>query len=361
MLSQSLSPQLEGLFKQSKAIAKVAPTGVSRPTSLSPKGIFASSTPARIPCWLNRNRWLTAVACRLTDKKGIALCRCPGNEIHPTTCLAIARIIAQAADSATGRNCALSNTTIAYRAHCGQRTVRRAKRVLIRLGLLFEAARGRYLTRKERTWLFHTQGHATRRLASLLHCLMPKNSLAGVVDTGHLPRRGKETKKSLEISSHQHARTRARGQEKHRKKAVRRGVGAPPTTPPPLAAQKLAAELISRCPHWGTHHPNWLAHVLASHLDCATWTPETLLRELDTFYRDNNWTTPTTLNCAPRWLNWLLTQLQLPTHNEHAPQQPPTPTPATPPKTPATPETINHYMQQIRKILNTGQILENHT
>ena len=191
MLSQSLSPQLEGLFKQSKAIAKVASLGVSRPTSLSPKGIFASSTPARIPCWLNRNRWLTAVACRLTDRKGKALCQRSGDEINPTTCLSIAKVIARAADSTTGRNCALSNNTIAHRAHCGERTVRRAKRVLIQLGLLYEAARGRHLTRHERTWLFHTKGHACIRLASLLHCLMPKNSLAGVVDTGHPPRRGK--------------------------------------------------------------------------------------------------------------------------------------------------------------------------
>lgn len=352
MPSQSLSPQLEGLFKQSKAIAKVAPTGVSRPTSLSPKGIFAHSTPARIPCWLNRNRWLTAVACRLTDKKGIALCTRPGNEITPTTCLSIAKVIAKAADSTTGRNCALSNHTIAHRAHCGERTVRRAKRVLIRLGLLYEAARGRHLTRKERTWLFHTKGHACIRLASLLHCLMPKNSLAGVVDTGHPPRRGKEIKKSLEISSHQHARTRARGQEKHRKNGVRRGVWGFAPTPPPLAAQKLAAELICRCPHWGTHHPNWLAHVLASHLDCATWTANELLRELDTFYHDNNWTTPTTLTCAPRWLNWLFTQITLPTNGGHA-QTPPTPlaTPATPHKTPATHDNINHYMHQIHAIL----------
>lgn len=360
MPSQSLSPQLKDLFKQSKAIAKVASPGVSRPTSLSPKGIFASSTPARIPCWLNRNRWLTAVACRLTDKKGIALCRCPGNEITPTTCLSIAKVIAKAVDSTTGRNCALSNNTIAHRAHCGERTVRRAKRVLIQLGLLYEAARGRHLTRHERTWLFHAKGHACIRLASLLHCIMPKNSLAGVVDTGHLPRRGKEIKKSLEISSHQHARMRARGQEKHRKKGVRRGVGALPTTPPPLAAQKLAAGLIRRCPHWGTHHPNWIAHVLASHLDCTTWTANELLRELDTFYQDNNWTTPTTLTCAPRWLNWLLNQLELPTTHT-TPQKPPTAAPATPPKTPASKESITRHMQQIRKILNTGQILENHT
>lgn len=330
--------------------------GVSQPASLSSHGIFAGTTPPSCPCWLKRSTWLIAVACRLTDRKGKALCQRSGDEINPTTCLAIARIIAQAADSATGRNCALSNTTIAYRAHCGERTVRRAKRVLIQLGLLYEAARGRYLTRKERTWLFHTQGHATRRLASLLHCIMPKNSLAGIVDTGHLPRRGKEIKKSLEISSHQHARMRARGTEKHRKGSVRRGVGAPPTTPPPLAAQKLAAELISRCPHWDTHHPNWLAHVLASHLNCTTWTANELLRELDTFYQDNNWTTPTTLTCAPRWLNWLLTQLHLPTNGRHA-QTPPTPlaTPTTPPKTPATPETINHYMHQIRKILKKTQ------
>lgn len=128
---------------------------------------------------------------------------------------------------------------------------------------------------------------------------MPKNSLAGVVDTGHPPRRGKDIKKSLEISSHQHARTRARGHDKKTKPGSRRGVWGFAPTPPPLAAQKLAAELISRCPHWGTHHPNWLAHVLASHLDCATWTANELLRELDTFYQDNNWTTPTTLTCAP--------------------------------------------------------------
>ena len=190
MLSQSLSPQLEGLFKQSKAIAKVAPTGVSHPASLSSHGIFAGTTPPSCPCWLKRSTWLIAVACRLTDRKGKALCQRSGDEINPTTCLIIARVIAQAADSATGRNCALSNRTIAYRAHCGQRTVRRAKRVLIRLGLLFEAARGRYLTRKERTWLFHTTHHPRTRLASLLHCIMPKNCLAGTVDTGHLPRRG---------------------------------------------------------------------------------------------------------------------------------------------------------------------------
>lgn len=350
MLSQSLSPQLEGLFKQSKAIAKVAPTGVSQPASLSSHGIFAGTTPPSCPCWLKRSTWLIAVACRLTDRKGKALCQRSGDEINPTTCLAIARIIAQAADSATGRNCALSNNTIAHRAHCGERTVRRAKRVLIQLGLLYEAARGRHLTRHERTWLFHAKGHACIRLASLLHCLMPKNSLAGVVDTGHPPRRGKDIKKSLEISSHQHARTRARGHDKKTKPGSRRGVWGFAPTPPPLAAQKLAAELISRCPHWGTHHPNWLAHVLASHLDCTTWTANELLRELDKFYQDNNWTTPTTLTCAPRWLNWLLNQLELPTTHT-TPQNPPTAAPAAPTKTPASPESITTHMNQVHAIL----------
>lgn len=125
----------------------------------------------------------------------------------------------------------------------------------------------------------------------------------------------------------------------------------------------LSRECLFNAPHSGhscvvaqflltTHTLGLLTSLAFSLPKIDTWTANELLRELDTFYHDDNWTTPTTLTCAPRWLNWLLTQLHLPTNGRHA-QTPPTPlaTPTTPPKTPATPETINHYMHQIHAIL----------
>lgn len=53
----------------------------------------------------------------------------------------------------------------------------------------------------------------------LLHCLMPKNSLAGVVDTGHPPRRGKEISRDFFSPTRAHTRARPRKTPKERREA----------------------------------------------------------------------------------------------------------------------------------------------
>jgi len=126
-------------------------TGTAGATASAASGVRAGSkrkqwhdvTPdgaaARVLAWHGRSAWLASVAERAESKPRSARTR-----------LAVAGVMADAADRRTGRGMGLSVATIAERAGVSERSVRVVRAWLAAEGLAVELLRGRHLTAAER-------------------------------------------------------------------------------------------------------------------------------------------------------------------------------------------------------------------
>lgn len=113
----------------------------------------APGADAKVRAWHSRAAWLAEVAVRA---------EADGNARAEGSRLAVARVMAAAADGATGRGVALSVETIGERAGVSERTVRRARAWLAGEGLAVEVFRGRHLTRAERAARREAGGYGIR-------------------------------------------------------------------------------------------------------------------------------------------------------------------------------------------------------
>lgn len=106
---------------------------------------------APIPAWFSAQRWLEAIpqAYELHYATRVAPAM-PGNPISLAAVLVVARARAAYADFATGRNCRPSVATLMGKTGLSERTVQRASKTLLLLGMATEVARGRQRTLEER-------------------------------------------------------------------------------------------------------------------------------------------------------------------------------------------------------------------
>lgn len=106
---------------------------------------------APIPAWFGAQRWLAAIPAayerHYTDRVAPQL---SGNPVSLDSVLRVARARAQFADLTTGRNCRPANATLARITGLSERTVQRASKTLLLLGLATEVSRGRQRTLTER-------------------------------------------------------------------------------------------------------------------------------------------------------------------------------------------------------------------
>lgn len=234
--------------------------------------------PGREPVlvWQSRTQWLTAVAVHLACAKGLRLCR--RRHLSPKTALLVARACAYFADSRTGRGVTASNRTIAQlAARLGGRAkdfcpdiVTATRAILAELELAVEVAQGRYLTEEERLQAaVHHEG-VQLRAASTWALTTPRRWYA----KSDLPRRGSTGSKTPRRSNSPkcaQARTAPSGRTPRRKRPER-----------PLAAQRLAAQLLRKVPSLDDgRHIGRIVDALHELVNCSRWTAQDLVTVLN--------------------------------------------------------------------------------
>ena len=106
---------------------------------------------APIPAWFSARRWLAGIPAAYQRLYATRVApEMPGNPISLGSVLKVAQARATFADFATGRNCRPTNAVLADRTGLSERTVQRASKALLLLGLATEVSRGRQRTLQER-------------------------------------------------------------------------------------------------------------------------------------------------------------------------------------------------------------------
>ncbi|WP_082948655.1 hypothetical protein [Mycobacterium sp. 1274756.6] len=237
----------------------------------------AGECPRTVPVWTSRAGWLTAVRCWAADTHGFdADRRAAGVSVAAPTVVAVAAVMADYADTATGRHCAITRARIAERVCCDPRTVTAVWRLLRAARWVYEASRGH-----------GTDGTpALGRRPSVYHLVSrrPPVDNRGVF---HLPPSGgcsSSTPVSLYSPS---ARPRAPQVQTKRGRAWGR------CAPRPLPLQRLAAALVARTHGLGHGHIGAVCDALASAgIDPADWTARAITDRLDADMAATGWCWP---------------------------------------------------------------------
>lgn len=214
----------------------------------------ADPTTSKTPVWLSRSAWLAVVAAHAATEAGRLLAQNNACQVSRKSLLAVARIDAERATGATGRNVKTSHATVARQLGCSSKTVQRARTWLLRAGLAIEAVRGRYLAAAEIKRAAHDAWGGQRRIASTRHLLIPRH-LAHLIpqqrpstQNVHLPRRG-SVRRSLTVSKLGSKRADARKGASKISKDVKQALttmGGVCCSARSLCVQRLAAGLVVR-------------------------------------------------------------------------------------------------------------------
>lgn len=234
--------------------------------------------------WTSRAGWCTDLAAWLATDEGLAECR--RVHIRPELALHVAGHKAAHADHATGRNCAVSNATVAAAAGCSERTVTTVNRVLSASGLAVEVHRG--------TGSASTPGYGCR--PSIWHLISRPKPVdkPAVCD---LPPSRRDRRVSPVRSQSPSPRERAHGGNSSTEQTP------PPrsrrrwrATPRPLAVQLLAAGLalvVHGLDKPGRAHIGALCDAIdAAGIDATAWTPKALTAALNADMRVTGWSWP---------------------------------------------------------------------
>lgn len=234
--------------------------------------------------WTSRESWLTALRRWAADevvfvderrRVGVAI-------TAPTLC-AVAEVMADHADHATGRHVAITRATIAERVGCDVRTVTAAWRLLRNTGWAVEAQRGHGSPGTP----------AVGRRPSVYH-LTPRRTPAparSAVQHFHLPPSGGLSSLSPvgSNSPSTHA-CRQKSTPTHKRRRLR-------AEPRPLALQRLAAELVANSHGLGRVHIGAICDALtAAGVDPGEWTSRALIQALNIDMVRRGWTWPDQIN-----------------------------------------------------------------
>ncbi|WP_461666645.1 hypothetical protein [Gordonia sputi] len=298
-----------------------------------------------VPCWPSRRAWLAVVCALLADDVGNRARR-RHHRVAASTVIRTAQILAQHADSATGRHCKVSIEAIARAAGLSVEQVKNARAVLRRLGMFVDVQFGRHLTGLEIRAARAHHGGTQRAMASEVALTVPREHASLIPPRLCTPsgRRKRSTaqprrqctpltscgsEKSLEL-----AQETGNSQEDQTKRTVRRRRSHP--HPRPLALQRLVAGVLARArglddvtdalqsraqpvpPSWrseGTYQrERHLGRIcdafVAAGIDPDVWTAAAVTRRLDLHARSHGWTWPTAIHNPSAYLRWRLTQLE---------------------------------------------------
>ena len=242
----------------------------------------AGGSDPRVPMWSSREGWLAALG-QWARSPGFVACAAAARvSMSAATLLAIAAVMAEHADHATGRHVAVTRATIAETVGCSPDTVTAAWRLLRVSRWAVEAQRGHgspgtpaagrrpsvyHLVPRPQPRPPQPQAQENFPAKKSVHNpdLPPK---AGICS---LPSVGKYSP-----STH----TRA---EKVSATPTRRTSRRWRAEPRPLALQLLAADLVARC--HGLHHAHIGAicdAITAAEIDPAAWSARAIIDALDT-------------------------------------------------------------------------------
>ena len=116
-----------------------------------------------LPVWWGRADWVQ-VEVRGIVREAVDVCR--DHHIAPDTVIKVAAAHAEFADSLTGRNCRPTNERLLEVAQCSLSTVKRARRVLMELGLMVEVVAGRSNMTLAQRLVAHENGSSHRAIAA---------------------------------------------------------------------------------------------------------------------------------------------------------------------------------------------------
>lgn len=229
--------------------------------------------------WRSRQAWLDDVQAWAASPRLAQVCHSVRVSIAAPTLVAVAAAMAGHADHATGRHCAATRATIAAAAGCGPDTVTVAWRVLRTAGWVLEAQRGHgSLT---------TPGCGRRPSIYHLIPIRRQPAAAAAVEFPDLPPSGGVCLSSP-VGTYSPSAPKARRQEFQ-------PVKARPwrCAPRPLALQRLAAEVISRCHGLGHAHNGGICDALtAAGIDPQVWTARQITAALNADMATRGWSWP---------------------------------------------------------------------
>lgn len=311
----------------------------------------AGACAPRAPMWTSRAGWLEGLH-RWAHSPALGqLCAAERVSITAATLLSIATVMAEHADHATGRHVALTRATIAARAGCDVRTVTTAWRVLRASHWVIEAQRGHG----------SPDTPSIGRRPSVYHLVPRRDAHPTPSSAGpdfHLPPSGGPSLSSPvgRNSPSGHASVPAHHMSQNR--CTTPPARPPrPTTPRPLATQRLAAALLTRTHGLDHAHIGSICDALTTAgIDPTVWTARAITDALNADMRARGWTWPdhitnpgAFLSSRLRRLNWAAPQTPTNTGGYAAASIDPTPRPL--PLTAASQGRITAAQQQIRHIL----------
>lgn len=257
------------------------------------EGLDVGEAPARllaaVPAWSSRRSMLSVLQALARQRQTKVLCRAA--QIAVDTWLAVAINDALDADDATGRGMRTSQAVAAARVGRSERTVRRARAVSVRLGVLVELYRGRELSGAERLALYDEKpGHKQRGFPNVYAVTVCPRRQRGRVDVprpgrwavvrsqrdgfGHLPPLGGVSEESNVEEGFPYAVADAPREAEPAPPALKRRVRRPGIG---LAYRTVAHQSLS--PLLSGVRPGSAAALFAEH-DRGGWTAESLAHAL---------------------------------------------------------------------------------
>lgn len=277
--------------------------------------------------WLSRKSYLETVSDWLTTERARGLCR----RAHTSTAavIAVARVMAEAADGLTGRNCRLSVSRIATEAHCGPRVVQRARAVLADAGFAVEVERGRHLSEAERDAARSAHGGHQIAVASHWCLTLPRPSSRPSYSKSRATYGGRSAPRNCGVG--RPTLSPRSGESISRQKMVTKRARARvrgTSSPYPLVAHHAAATLIDRnpglCPP--DMHRGHLVRVLTQAGIDDRWTAWDVRRALEEAVTRDGIVVPTKFARPAGWLAWVLRRIDFtgptPTERIRATRQP---------------------------------------
>jgi hypothetical protein len=243
--------------------------------------------------WTSRQAWLEAVGEWAGSAAFDAVCVSARVSITSATLVAIAAVMAEHADHGTGRHVAVTRATIAERVGCDVRTVTAAWRVLRVAGWAIEAQRGHgspatpTIGRRPSVYHLTPRRPATPTPAAIP--AIPTPAVTVAVDDFHLPPTGGDSS-SRPVGTHSPSAPGARAATPPPPSSLVRRRSAAPR---PLAVQRLAAGLVTRCHGLGRGHIGAICDALTTAgIDPAVWSAKAITDALNTDMRLTGWSWP---------------------------------------------------------------------
>lgn len=271
-------------------------TPVSHRRPLRPWIERAGHTAPGTAVWTSRAGWLATVEQWAADPAEFEADRSEaGAAVAARTVVAVATAMAEAADSATGRYCAVTRERIAAVVGCGPRTVTSAWAVLRAAGWALEARRGHGGPRTP----------ACGRRPSIYHLVSRRQPAVDQQRVFHLPPTGGFTSTSPVDLYAPRARAARAGEARST-----RGKGRGRCAPRPLALQRLAAGLVARSHGLDRGHIGTICDAIeAAGIDPATWTARAVTDRLNAEMVTTGWCWPDRIERPGAFLASRLRQL----------------------------------------------------